>query len=136
MAETVLRLDIITPEKLVVSEEVNWVLAPGESGEFQVLAEHTPYLTALQVGLVTYDQDGTQYYLSVSGGFCEVMPDRVLILAHTAERAEAIDLVRATAARDRAMNRLSGKGGIPIDEARARLSLQRALNRLNAREMQ
>ena len=130
MAEKLLRLDVITPERLVVSVDVNWVLAPGEAGEFQVFQEHTPFLTGLQLGQVTYDQDGTLNILSVSGGFCEVMPDRVLILAHTAERAENIDRARAEAARDRANDRLTHKDTVAIDEMRARMALQRAINRI------
>ncbi len=136
MAERLLRLDIITPEKTVVSEDVNWVLAPGEMGEFQIFAEHTPYLTGLQIGQVVYDKEGERKVLSISGGFCEVMPDRMLILAHTAERPETIDRDRAEAARDRASNRLSKKDAFPVDEARARLSLMRAINRIKTAEQQ
>lgn len=135
MAERLLRLDIITPERTIISENVNWVLAPGVMGEFQVYAEHTPLLTALQIGQISYDKDGSTKYLSVSGGFCEVMPDRVLILAHTAERAEDIDRTRAEAARDRATSRIAKKDTAPIDEARAQIALLRAINRIRISEL-
>jgi F-type H+-transporting ATPase subunit epsilon len=136
MAEILLRLDIITPERTIVSENVNWVLAPGVMGEFQVYAEHTQLLTALLIGQITYDKDGTSKYVSISGGFCEVMPDRVLILAHTAEPAETIDRARAESARDRATGRLAKKDTVPIDEARAHVALQRAINRIRISELQ
>lgn len=135
MPEKLLRLDIITPDRTVVSEDVNWVLAPGETGEFQVYSGHTPFLTALKIGQVTYEKEGLRVYLGVSGGFCEVMPDHVLILARTAERSESIDRARAEAARSRAADRLAGKDSSHIDETRARQALLRALNRLQVSEM-
>ena len=129
------RLEIITPERVLVSEDVDSIVAPGVQGEFQILPGHTQFLTSLKVGPLVYDKSGKKYFLSVSGGFCEVMPTRTVILARTAEPADSIDKARAQAAKERATKRLAAKKEAPIDEERAKLALFRALNRLHVADL-
>ena len=126
------RLDIVTPEKTFYSGEVERLQAPGSEGSFGVLARHTPLLTALQVGSMTFAEEaGDQRQVAVSGGFVEVRRDGVAVLAETAEFAEEIDAARARQARDRAQERLGRRDDDEIDATRAEVSLMRALNRLN-----
>jgi len=99
---TKLTLEVVTPEGLLLREEVDDVVAPGELGYFGVLPGHTPFLTTLGAGEITYRVGPTRERLTCFWGFCEVLPDRVSILAEVGERAEQIDLARAEAARDRA----------------------------------
>mgnify|MGYP006282507335 CR=1 FL=1 len=130
MAENI-QLEIVTPEKYVVSESSQIVMAPGTLGEFGVLSGHTPFLTSLQVGKVRYrDEKGDEHYVFVSGGFAEALPDKVTILAESAERLENIDYERAKAAYERAQQRLAGDKE-DVDFARARAAMQRALTRMN-----
>ena len=135
MADKRFLLEVITPERVLVSEEVDMVIIPGTQGEFQVYTGHTPFLTDLAVGLVSFDNKGKRSHICISGGFCEVTPTRTVILARTAETPEMIDKARAQSARDRAMQRLASKDTVSIDEARARLALFRALNRLGAADV-
>jgi F-type H+-transporting ATPase subunit epsilon len=135
MAEKLIQLEIVTSDRQLVSEEVESVTIPGSLGEFQVFYGHTPLLTALDIGHVVYDKGGKRTVVCISGGFCEVAPDHILILARTAETLEMIDRARAEAARNRAQKRLEEKGAVSIDEERARLALLRALNRLGAVDM-
>lgn len=130
MADNI-HLEVVTPEKSVVSEEAQIVMAPGELGEFGVLSGHTPFMTALKVGAVRFeDAGGAERFVFVSGGFAEALPDRVTILADSAERRSDIDLERAKAAMERAENRLATTGDEEIDYARARAALARAINRI------
>ena len=99
---TKLTLEVVTPEGLLLREEVDDVVAPGELGYFGVRPGHTPFLTTLGAGEITYKVGPTRARLTCFWGFCEVLPDRVSILAELGERAEQIDLARAEAARDRA----------------------------------
>ena len=99
---TKLTLQVVTPEGLLLREDVDDVVAPGELGYFGVLPGHTPFLTTLGAGEITYGMGGARQRLTCFWGFCEVLPDRVSILAEVGERAEEIDLARAEAARDRA----------------------------------
>jgi F-type H+-transporting ATPase subunit epsilon len=129
-----IRLQVVTPEKLVVDEEVQIVVAPGSQGEFGVLAGHTPFLTTLQNGAVRYtDANGDERRVFVSDGFAEALPDRVTILAESAERRQDIDLDRAQASMERAQRRLAGESVAPgetIDDVRAKAALNRALRRI------
>lgn len=130
MADNI-HLEVVTPEKSVVSDEVQIVMAPGELGEFGVLSGHTPFMTALKVGTVRYeDAGGAERFIFVSGGFAEALPDRVTILADSAERRGDIDLERAKAAMERAEDRLATTGNADIDYTRARAALARAINRI------
>jgi F-type H+-transporting ATPase subunit epsilon len=103
---TKLTLEVVTPEGLLLREEVDDVVAPGDLGYFGVLPGHTPLLTTLGAGEISYGVGGTRQRLTCFWGFCEVLPDRVSILAELGERAEQIDLARAEAARDRAAARM------------------------------
>lgn len=131
-----IRLEIVTPEKTVVSEDVQIVMAPGVLGEFGVLIGHTPFLTALKTGAVRYtDSQGAERMVFVSGGFAEALPQKVTILAESAERRRDIDLERARAALERAQKRLAEqRSKEEFDFVRAQASLQRALIRLRIAE--
>ena len=131
MADNI-KLEIVTPDKAVVSEEVKIVMAPGSLGEFGVLTGHTPFLTTLKTGIVRYtDAQGTERYVFVNGGFAEALPDKVTVLAESAERRSDIDLERAKEALARAEKRLAeDRAKEEIDFARARGSLERATVRI------
>ncbi len=124
-----LSLEIVTPERPLLSETVDEVEVPGADGYFGVLPGHTPLLASLQVGELWYRKGTERSYLSVAFGFAEVMPDRVTILARIAERAEDIDIERAEAQRQRAEAKLRRFDSI-ADFERARVSLLKALVRL------
>lgn len=129
MAQNI-QLSIVTPEKEVVSDEAQIVMAPGSVGEFGVLSGHTPFLTSLKVGPVRYtDGQGNERLVFVSGGFAEVLPEKVTVLAESAERKEDIDTQRAEEAKSRAEKRIS-EGGDDVDMARAQAALARAMQRL------
>jgi F-type H+-transporting ATPase subunit epsilon len=110
-----LRLELATPTRLVVTEEADEVVLPGSDGYFGVLAGHAPLLALLGVGEVMYRTGRTERYLAVSGGFAEVGPDHVTILAERAERPEEIDTGRAQASREQAESQLTGRGGEDVD---------------------
>jgi F-type H+-transporting ATPase subunit epsilon len=95
MAENI-HLEVVTPEKIVVSEDAQIVASPGSLGEFGVLSGHTPFLTTLKAGIIRYtDANGKEHYVFVSGGFAEALPDKVTVLAESAEKRSDIDLERA-----------------------------------------
>lgn len=125
-----LHLELATPTRLLVSEEVDEVVAPGALGYFGVLPGHAPFLTTLGVGEVIYRQGGREHYLAVTGGFAEVGPERVIVLTETAERPEEIDVERARAALERADGRLAGRAREEIDYERALRSRTRAAARI------
>jgi F-type H+-transporting ATPase subunit epsilon len=127
-----IKLEVVTPEKSIVSEEVQIVMAPGSDGEFGVLIGHTPFLTTLKTGTVHYTAaDGKQRFVFVSGGFAEALPDKVTVLAESAERRRDIDADRAKAAMERAQSRLDREKDENIDFLRARAALERALHRIS-----
>lgn len=129
MAEK-LMLEVVTPQKAVVSEAVDTVVAPGSEGEFGALKGHTTFLTSLKMGTLRYkNASGKEQRLFINGGFAEVLPDKVTILAESAERNQDIDVVRAQAAKERAEQRLANRAA-GIDLLRAELSLRRAIHRL------
>jgi len=127
-------LELATPVRMLVTAEVDEVVAPGSEGYFGVLPGHAAFLTTLGSGEVSYRTGPREHYLAVAGGFAEVRADHVIILAEHAERPEEIDRARAERARQRAELRLQGKApeGIQeeIDYARALAALARALTRL------
>ena len=129
MAER-LTLELATPTRLVVSAEVDEVVAPGSLGYFGVLPGHAPLLATLGIGEVTYRIGRDEHHVAVSGGFAEVRNDKVIILADSAETPADIDRTRAERARDRAEGRLSGRNQEEIDYARAAAALARAVTRL------
>ncbi len=132
MADNI-RLEVVTPEKIVVSEDAQIVMSPGSEGEFGVLDGHTPFLTTLKTGMIRYkDAAGAEKVVFVSGGFAEALPDRVTVLAESAERRRDINVERAKAAMARAEERL-GKSvsDNKIDVVRAKAALHRAITRLS-----
>lgn len=123
-------LEVVTPQKAIVSEEAQIVVAPGSDGEFGVLKGHTTFLTSLKVGTLRYkDASGKERFLFINGGFAEVLPDKVTVLAESAERRQDIDVERATKAKDRAEKRLAAKAA-DTDLVRAEAALRRAVHRL------
>ena len=126
-----IQFEVVTPEAVVVSEEAQIVMAPGNLGEFGVLPGHTPFLTTLKIGTIRYlDADGKERFVFVSGGFAEALPNKVTILAESAERRADIDVERARKAMERAEKRLTDKGREDVDYARAKAALQRAMHRM------
>ncbi len=126
---TNLTLQIVTPDRAVLTEVVDEVQIPGTDGYFGVLPAHTPVLAALQIGQLWYRQGQEKFFLAVAFGFAEVLPERVSILAESAERAEDIDVARAEAAKERAEAELSHPSA-DTDLDRARVELTKALIRL------
>ena len=124
-----IQLNVVTPQRGVVSETVDEVILPGSEGYLGVRPGHTPLLTTLGIGVVSYRKDRETRLLAVTWGFAEVLPDRVTLLAETAEKAEEIDLDRAQRAKDRAEKRLKSPDP-DSDFQRAQVALQRALNRI------
>lgn len=123
-------LDIVTPERRVLSEKVDAVYVPGMSGEFGILAGHTPLISRLQTGVLSYTRAGATEKLHVSGGFVEVNQDRVTVLADVAERPEEIDASRARLAHQHAEKALSGWSGTEEDFEVSRARLERSIVRL------
>ena len=124
-----LDLQVVTPDRLIVQEQVDEVEIPGAEGYFGVLPGHTPLLASLAVGELWYRKGQEKFYLSLAFGFAEVLPDRVTILARLAERAEDIDVERAAQARRRAEERLA-QSKSDFDYERARIALTKSIMRL------
>jgi F-type H+-transporting ATPase subunit epsilon len=129
MAEQ-LQLEVVTPERRVLSEQVNSVTVPGRGGEMGILPGHAPLISELRTGVLSYNEDGTTFQLHVSGGFVEVNDDRVSVLAEIAERPEEIDAARARLAREHTEKQLSSWGGTEEDFEKARAKLERSVVRL------
>ena len=129
-----LRLEIVTAERVVYSDEADVVVAPGIEGQLGILPHHAPLMTTLQPGELRVRKGGEEFSLAISGGFLEVRPDRVIILADAAERAEEIDIARAEEAKRRAEERLHQRHAPGIDEAQVEAALRRALTRLKVVE--
>jgi F-type H+-transporting ATPase subunit epsilon len=126
---TSIELQIVTPDRMILREQVDEVEIPGSEGYFGVLPGHTPLLASLAVGELWYRKGPEKTYLSIAFGFAEVLPDRVTILARLAERADEIDPERAEAARTRAEERLSQQQSA-VDYERARVALLKSMTRL------
>jgi F-type H+-transporting ATPase subunit epsilon len=123
------QFEIVTPEKLVVCDQAEEMQIPGKNGYLGILPGHAPLITELGVGEISYRNQGYTHRLAVAWGFAEVLPDKVTVLAETAERAEEIDVKRAEEAKQRAEQHL--KSGDPnTDYPRAEVALQRAESRL------
>src|ERR671916_447466 len=125
-----LQLDVITPERRLLSEQVDAATVPGLDGELGILPGHTPLISQLQTGVLSYTQGGTTHRLHVSGGFVEVNDDRVSVLAEVAEHPEEIDAARARMAREHAEKTLSTWSGTEEDFEKARAKLERSVVRL------
>ncbi len=119
-------LEVVAPEKVVVQEEVDIVMAPGVLGEFGVLPGHTPFLTMVRPGEVRYRIGGNIYYLAISDGFAEVLEDKVRILVSAAEKASEIDIEKLRNIKEEALKQLELAKTEPIDVEGARTSLQTA----------
>jgi F-type H+-transporting ATPase subunit epsilon len=128
---TKLTLEIVTPEHSLVTAEVDEVEVPGSEGYFGVLPGHTPLLSTLAIGELWYRKGSEKFYLSLAGGFVEVLPDKVTILAQIAERGEDIDIERAERAKKRAEERLAAPASTTdLDFERARIAMLKSLMRL------
>src|SRR4029434_996639 len=131
---TKLMLEIVTPDRALLREEVDEVVVPGSQGEFGVLPGHTALLSTLRIGELWYRQGQEKHYLAIAFGFVEVLPDRVTVLAQVGERAQEIDVQRAERAKQRAEQRLAqGQPHltqIDFDIERARIALMKSLLRL------
>jgi len=128
-----IRLDIVTDEGGVYSEDVDVVVAPGIEGQLGILPHHAPLMTTLQAGEVRVKKGGEEFFLAISGGFLEVRPDRVIVLADAAERAGEIDIDRAEEAKRRAEEQISHRPP-GADAAQAEAALRRSLIRLKVAE--
>lgn len=124
-----IRLEIVTPERVIVSADVDMVTAPGALGEFGVLPGHTPMLTTLGIGRVAYRKEGETRELAVSWGYAEVGPEKVTILAEMAEQVEEIDVDRAEAARKKALEEMARRDE-PVDLGNAMEAFEKATLRL------
>lgn len=129
MAEGTIDLTLVTPDRLVVREQVDELQIPGAEGYLGVLPGHAPLFSELKVGELGYRKGDRWFFLSVAWGFVEIQSNQVRILAETAERAQEIDVARATRAKERAEERIA-RGGDDIDYRRALVALERALIRI------
>ena len=127
------RLEVVTAERMVFSDDVNMVVAWGTEGQLGILPHHAPLMTMLRPGDLLIRKDNEEQYLAIGGGFLEVRPDKVIVLADACERAEEIDVTRAEAAKRRAEEIL--KARVPeVDTAVAEAALRRSLARLKVAE--
>jgi F-type H+-transporting ATPase subunit epsilon len=130
MAEKQLLLEVVTPDRLVLSTEAEVVVCPGVEGQFGVLPGHIPFLSALEIGEMYYKAGGKTEYLAVSGGFAEVTGEKVTIVAESAEVGREIDVERARRAQERAEKRIAAGKTAEIDWARAEAAMRRSLMRM------
>ncbi len=128
-----IRLDVLTPEKLVFAGDVDMILASAVDGQLGILPHHAPLMTMLQPGDLVFRNAGKEESLVISGGFLEVRPDRVVVSADACERAEEIDVARAEAAKERAQKALHSSIR-EVDAAAAEAALRRSLARIKAVE--
>ena len=132
MLPEAIELVVVTPEKQLLRQSAKEVQLPGADGYLGILPGHAPLITELGVGILTYHKGGETRLLTVMHGYAEVLPDRVIVLAETAERAEEIDVARARAALDRAKADLPKAGSTEADWDRSNAAIQRAEVRLQA----
>jgi F-type H+-transporting ATPase subunit epsilon len=130
MAEKTLVLEVVTPDRQVVKTEADIVVLPGVQGQFGVLVNHIPFLSALEIGEMYYRKGGQIEYLFIGGGFAEVTGEKVTVLADSAELGKEIDVERARRAKERAERRLAAGRTADIDWARAEAALRRAIARM------
>jgi F-type H+-transporting ATPase subunit epsilon len=129
-----IELEIVTPERLAYSDTVDSVVLPGSEGEIGVLPHHAPLVSMLGVGELRIRKDGQEESFAIAGGFLQVRPDKVVVMAETADMASEIDIERAVEARREAERALAEGFEEPADLARARASLQRALLHIRVAE--
>lgn len=127
-------LEVVTPERVVLSHEVNMVSLRGGAGELGILPRHMPLATTVKPGVIKVKIPEGEDYIAVSSGFLQVRPDKITLLVDTAEIGSKVDIERATRARERAEKRLADKGE-SLDGVRAEAALRRAVHRLEAAEL-
>jgi F-type H+-transporting ATPase subunit epsilon len=125
-----IELEVVTPQRLVLHEDVDSLELPGRDGYLGVLPGHAPLLTELGIGALTYRANGQAHLLTVMEGYSEVLPDRVIVLAEVSERANEIDVERSRAALKRAQERVAKTGSPDVDWKRAQSALERAMVRI------
>ncbi|MEK6201300.1 MAG: F0F1 ATP synthase subunit epsilon [Desulfobulbaceae bacterium] len=132
-----IRLEVVTPNGAVVSEDVDIVNAPGYGGDFGVLANHAPFLSTIRIGLLSYEQGKKRENIMISGGFCEVSNNKITFLVESAELGRQIDVDRAMRAKERAEQRLAQvtQHDDLINRTRAEAALQRSLARMKVSKM-
>ena len=129
------KLEIVTAERQIFSEDVTTIIAEGIDGQMTILPKHSPLITMLAPGELVVRKDGEEMYLVISGGFIEVRPEKVIVLADACERSDEIDLERAAEAKRRAEERLKNLAQAPeLDQSRAEAALRRSLARLRVAE--
>jgi F-type H+-transporting ATPase subunit epsilon len=128
-----LKLDIVTVERIIFTGDVDMIIAPGEDGQLGILPHHAPLMTTLKPGELIARRSGEEFCMAISGGFLEVQPDRIIVLADSAERAEEIDVARAEEAKKKAQEALAHSSS-QVDSATAEAALLRALARLDVAE--
>jgi len=134
MAESTFMLEIVTPEEILLKDEIQFMVAPGAEGELGIMKNHAPLVAALNIGVLRYkNSNGVKKNMAISGGFIEVVDNAARVLAETAEAGENIDVLRAKAALERAQKRLAVRSE-EINHARAKMALQRAIARIKAAE--
>lgn len=131
MGESSINFEVVTPEKVTFSGSIESVIVPAALGYLGVLPNHAPLVTALNIGVVTFKHEGKPQKMSISGGFMEVVNNKAVVLATTAELGGKIDVQRAQAAKERAEKRLTERSA-DLDLLRAEMALKRAISRINA----
>ncbi|MGI6685661.1 MAG: F0F1 ATP synthase subunit epsilon [Bacillota bacterium] len=131
MAEKSIKFEVVTPEKIVFSAEVDSLIVPAALGYLGILPNHAPMVTALDIGVIKFKTEGKTKKMAISGGFMEVINNKAVVLADTAELGDKIDLARAEEAKERAKKRLSERAE-DLDVRRAELALKRAMSRIKA----
>ena len=129
-----LRLEIVTPERVAYEDDVDMMICPGSEGELGILPHHAPLLSTLGVGELKIRKGGQEEYFAIAGGFVQVRPDKVVVMAETADLASEIDLEAAEAARRESERALAEGFSEPADLARARAAMQHALLRIRVAE--
>jgi len=132
-----IRLEVVTPAGAIVDSDVDIVNAPGQGGDFGIMANHEPFLSTLRIGTMVYETDGKRTPMMISGGFCEVSGGKVTFLLENAEFGSDIDVERAMRAKERAERRLAqaAQADETINRMRAEAALQRAITRLKVANM-
>ena len=129
-----IRLDIVSPERIVYSDDVDAIIAPGVEGQLGILPHHAPLITMLQPGELRVRKGEEETCIAIYGGFLEVRPDRVIVLADAAERAEEIDVAKAQEAKRRAEQQMASRVLTEVDKAQAEAALRRSLVQLKVAE--
>lgn len=125
-----IELEVVTPQRLVLHEDVKSIEMPGKDGYLGILPGHAPLITELGIGVLTYRTNGEAHFLTVMQGYAEVLPDRVIVLAEISERANEIDVEKSRAEMQQAQAELSRAGSQDVDWQRANVTLERAMVRL------